>query len=129
MIITNQTGGTSCLAPEIEGVFIPLRNDCTAKERILVSSENELYDYFTGRKWRGTGATNGIDSEDADFIDSTIGKTKLFPTIRVNREKLSESHEAWIHVVVTGDEPCDPPLFRGFEPYPRAGILTWQNSD
>ena len=129
VIITNQTGGTSCLAPEIEGVFIPLRNDCTEKERVLVSPENELYDYFTGHKWVGTGATNGIDSDDADFIDSTIGKTKLFPTIRVNRDKLSESHEAWIHVTVAGDEPCDPPLFSGFGPYPRPGILTWQNSD
>ena len=39
VMITNQTGGTSCLAPEIEGVFIPLRNDCTEKERVLVSPE------------------------------------------------------------------------------------------
>lgn len=129
IILTNQTGGTACLAPELEGVFIPLRNDCTEKERGFVSPENELYDYFTGPKWRGTGATNGIDSDDANFIDSTLGKTNLFPTIRVNRDKLHESHEAWVHVTVDGDEPCDPPLFSGFAPYPRPGILTWQNSD
>ncbi|MEK7951936.1 DUF6210 family protein [Luteolibacter soli] len=127
--ITNQTGGTSCLSPEIEGVLIPLRNDVTVPERVLISPENELYDYFTGPKWRGTGATNGIDSNDADFIESVISKARLFPTIRVDRDRLKESHEAWIHVIVSGDEPCDPPLFTGFGPYPRKGVLTWQNSD
>lgn len=129
VVIANQTGGTSCLAPEFEGVFVPLRNDCTVKERILISPENELHDYFTGPRWRGTGATNGLDSDHADFIDSTLSKASLFPAIRVNRDKLHESHEAWIHVVVNGDEPCDPPLFSGFAPYPRPGVLTWQNSD
>ena len=86
--ITNQTGGTSCLAPEIEGVFIPLRNDVTVKERVLISPENELFDYFCGPKWRGIGATSGIDSDDADFIDLMLEKVKLSPTIRVDRARL-----------------------------------------
>jgi len=127
--ITNQTGGTSCLAPELEGIFIPLRNDVTEPERILISPENELFDYFTGAKWRGTGATSGIDADDASFIESVIDKARLFPTIRVDLNRLKDSHEAWIYVIVSGDEPCDPPLFTGFNPYPRKGVLTWQNSD
>lgn len=127
--ISNQTGGTSCLAPEAEGVFVPLRNDCTEKERKLVSPENELYKYFVGHKYSGTGATNGIDEEDAKEIESILSKTKIFPNIKVDRKMLSQSHEAWIYVLIGDDEPCDPPLFFGFGPYPRSGVLTWQNSD
>lgn len=127
VVISNQTGGTSCLSPELEGVFIPLRNDCTEKDRVMISPENELYAYFARGKWGGSGATGGIEADDAEFIETTIGS--LFPAIRVDRDRLAESHEAWIHVKVFGDEPCDPPLFSGFAPYPRAGVLTWQNSD
>lgn len=129
IVFTNQTGGTSCLAPEFEGVFVPLRNDCTEKERVLVSPENDLWDYFTGPRWRGTGATNGLQEEDADFIDALLQRVSLFPTVRVDRSRLADCHEAWIRVTIAGDEPCDPPLFGGFAPYPRPGILTWQNSD
>ncbi len=27
VMVSNQTGGASCLQPEVEGVYIPLRND------------------------------------------------------------------------------------------------------
>jgi len=95
----------------------------------LVSPENDLWDYFTGPHWKGTGATNGLQAEDADFIDGLLQKVSLFPTIQVDRSRLRDCHEAWVHVTISGDEPCDPPLFGGFAPYPRPGILTWQNSD
>lgn len=127
VVITNQTGGTSNLSPELEGVFVPLRNYRTHKGSVLISPENELFAYFARDKWGGSGATEGIDLDDAEFIETTIDN--LFPTIRVDRDRLAESHEAWIHVKVFGDEPCDSPLFSGFAPYPRAGVLTWQNSD
>ena len=94
-----------------------------------MSPENDMRDYFTGPRWRGIGATNGLQEEDADFIDAMLQKANLFPAVRVNRGQLADSHEAWIHVTITGNEPCDPPLFAGFAPYPRPGILTWQNSD
>lgn len=129
VMFTNQTGGTSCLAPEIEGIFVPLRNYCTEKERVLISPENALWDYFTGPKHRGTGATSGLDDHDCDFIDNILKKADLFPTIRVDRSRQKQSHEAWVYVTISGDEPCDPPIYEGFRPYPRQGILTWQNSD
>jgi hypothetical protein len=90
IIFTNQTGGTSCLAPEFEGVFVPIRNNCTEKERTLISPENDLWDYFTGPRWRGTGATNGLQEEDADFIDGLLQKVRLFPTICVDRSRLRD---------------------------------------
>jgi hypothetical protein len=129
IIYTNQTGGTSCFHPEMEGAFVPLRNDCTEEGRILMSPENELWNYFTGPRWRGDGATLGLEAADADFIDDLLRKAKLFPTVRVDRDRLKDSHEAWVHVIVAGDESNDSPIFAWFAPYPRAGLLTWQNSD
>ncbi|NOK58775.1 MAG: hypothetical protein GFH27_549301n197 [Chloroflexi bacterium AL-W] len=129
IIYTNQTGGTTCLAPQLEGIFVPLRNECTEKELTLISPENDLWDYFTNGNWAGTGATSGLDIEDADFIDALLTRIRLFPDICVDRGRLTESHEAWVFVSITGDEPRNPPIFSGFEPYPRPGVLTWQHSD
>jgi hypothetical protein len=129
ILFTNQTGGTSCLRPEFEGVFVPLCNDCTLPELVLLSPANELWDYFTGPRWQGTGATNGLQAEDADFIDAVLLKARLFPAIRVDRSRLRESHEAWVYVTISGEGSSAHPVFSGFAPYPRAGILTWSNSD
>lgn len=128
---SNQTGGTSCLSPTMEGVFVPLRNDYQLPDGPMMSPEIELTRYFEGPKYRGSGATCGIDSADADFIDSIFGRVRLWPVLSVDRARLAESHEAWIHVVVSGDESPDTDLaiFAGFTPYPRNGVLTWCNSD
>jgi hypothetical protein len=130
VIYSNQTGGTSCLHPELEGVFIPLRNDCVQESREFLSPEHVLFAYFGGPKWRGTGATKGIDSEDADFIDQLLAKYRLAHCITTDRSRLRDSQEAWVWVQVTSDEDV-PELgaFVGFAPYPRSGVLTWQNTD
>ena len=127
---SNQTGGTSCLAPTIEGVFIPLRNDCAEPSHELLSPEHALVSYFDGPKWQGTGATQGIDAEDADFIERMLSEHRLSDCITVDRTRLGHSHEAWIYVTVTADEDAAvAPVFRGFSPYPRHGVLTWSNTD
>ncbi|HSJ76323.1 MAG TPA: DUF6210 family protein [Gemmatimonadales bacterium] len=129
VLFSNQTGGTSTLHPELEGVFLPIRNDCEREGNRLLSPEDELLDYFEGPKHRGTGATRGLDAEDADFIGSVLLKWRL-KQITVDRSRLQESHEAWVHVLIHQKEggfdglPC-----RGFAPYPRRGVLTWSNSD
>jgi hypothetical protein len=129
IIYSNQTGGTSCLAPEMEGAFIPLQNDCTLPDNVLLSPAKDLWDYFTGPRWNGTGATNGLEEADGNFIDDLLRKASLFPALRVDRTRLADSHEAWVHVIISSDESDDLPIFAGFTPYPRAGVLTWQNSD
>lgn len=129
IMYTNQTGGTTCLQPELQGIFVPLRNECTEKELALISPENDLWDYFTNGKWAGTGATSGLHMEDADFIDALLTRVRLFPSICVDRGRLTESHEAWVFVSITDNELGDLPIFSGFAPYPRTGVLTWQNSD
>ncbi len=131
LVYSNQTGGTSCLHPEAEGVFVPLRNDTGYRDPKLISPENDLFDYFEGPKHRGTGATSGLDSADADFIDSVLANCSLAGVLSVDRERLGESHEAWVHVVVHREEQNEDELkiFRGLGPYPRCGLLTWSNTD
>lgn len=47
--------------------------------------------------------------------------------IRVDRTRLGESLEAWVWVNLMNED--ENSVFLGFGPYPRAGILTWFNSD
>lgn len=126
---SNQTGGTCCLAPSLEGVFVPLRNDCAKPSQELLSPEHALVAYFDGPKWQGTGAPLGIDADDADFIDQVLAEHRLSHCIIVDRARLRDSHEAWVHVTVTDEESSLAPLFSGFGPYPRPGVLTWTNTD
>ena len=128
ILFANQAGGKFCLQLEVEGVFVPLRNDVIIEGLRLKSPENDLWEFFNGAKYGGTGAADGIDEEDANFIDSVLGKYNLTRCLRVDRARLSESTEAWVHVEVLGDDGIDGD-FVGFGPYPRSGVLTWSNSD
>ena len=125
---TQQAGGTSCLSREAKGFYIPLRNDLVNNSYVGMMSD--LNDYFTGPKWNGTGAVNGIDEIDAKYIDGILKKYNL-GNIIVDSEKWRESNESWIHVVVNGNESDDDDLsiFCGIENYPIKAILTWPNSD
>ena len=101
----------------------------------LLSFEIELSEYFEGPAHRGKGATSGLSVSDADFIDGILAKCGLASSLHVDRDRLTESHEAWVCAIVTaaegGEAQMDDCLraFTGFEPYPRCGILTWTNSD
>jgi hypothetical protein len=128
VMMGNQTGGYSCLQPEMEGVFYPLSNGYTTPGQ-AVPPVDVLMKYFVGPRWGGEGATRGLEEEDADFIDRLLKRQGFFPGIQVDRSRLRESHESWVHMVLTGDGPESAPVLRGFGPYPRAGVLTWPNSD
>ena len=127
VLYSNQTGGTTCLHPQAEGVFVPLRGEVEVESNALLSPETELYAYFASPPHSGTGATGGLASADVDFIAAVLAKYRLDRTIALNMDKLRDSHEAWVHVLVNGDGGFE--CFSGFEPYPRTGILTWTNSD
>jgi hypothetical protein len=129
VLYSNQTGGTACRQPSVEGVFVPLRNDIT--DGVLLSPERELRHYFADGKYggdgkyAGTGAVGGIDTDDVQFINTVLTKCALSEALSVDVSRLSESEEAWIPVVIAKDEG----VFSGFGPYPKRGILTWPNSD
>lgn len=125
VIYSNQTGGTCCLHPEVEGIYSPFSNDYSVPKYEYLSPELELTEYFEREKYGGSGATTGIDEEDALFIETILLKYGVFEIITVNRKLFKKSHEAWIHVLINSDSH----VFKGFEPYPRKGVLTWSNSD
>jgi hypothetical protein len=132
VIYSNQTGGTSCLHPEFEGVFVPLRNDYQPPDGPMLSPENELLAYFEGPKHEGTGATGGLDEEDVEFITGVLTKWRLDSVIELDRSRLRESHEAWVYVTVLrgeGDRDLADLALFALPPYPRRGVLTWSNSD
>lgn len=127
IMISNQTGGTACLHPKIEGIFLPLSNDYSEENLEFISPEIELTDYFNGLKYNGSGATKGIHKEDVDKINSILSKYGLDEFIEIDLTRLTESHEAWIRIKINESQKND--LMKGFEKYPLSGILTWSNSD
>jgi hypothetical protein len=117
VIFSNQTMGNSCWQAEMEGVFVPF----DAEESWL-----RLNSYFEGPKYSGNGAMHGLDDQDADLIDAVVLDARIQGPVVVDRTRLKESHEAWVHVLLEGEERA---LFAGFGPFPRRGVLTWPNSD
>lgn len=117
---SNQTGGCSCLHPEVEGIYVPLVDE-------LVNQEKELEDFFTGPKWQGWCSVR-IDTETADFIDAVLQKSPYTCNIRVDRSRLEASHEAWVYVTIpTISKSPEITELVGFSE--GVAILTWSNSD
>lgn len=145
---TNQVGGTACLQWEAEGVYVPLYSE-------IIPQAHMLRDHFTGHKWKGA-CSNGIDDETADLIDEILWKNIITRFIKVDRTKLDDCVEAWIHVNISAppekpvvnydedsgtgiapdgdtvhdkDHPMPVLLYPIFGFGESQGILTWENSD
>ena len=124
---TNQTGGYSCHHPSLEGFCVPLAPSIYSKaRREWVSLQDEL-DKILGMESKYSGACwDGIDNEDADRLDALFEELDL--GVVVDRNRLGDSEEAWVWVIVTRDTFC----FYGKLGPSVAGhlaVLTWENSD
>lgn len=97
------------------------------KTKEFLSPEIELTKHFLGTKYQGSGAIKGIDLEDVKVINSIIHSSGLQKLIEIDLNRLAESHEAWIRIIINQDEKLE--LISGFDNYPLNGILTWANSD
>lgn len=120
------------MQPGMEGALVPFGNDVAIDGNVLMSAQEALEAYFTGPKHGGTGATSGLDQEDADAIDAIFAKTEYGSSFKVDRDRLKDSMEAWVHVTVNGvgsTETAIPGTCWGFLPFPRSAVLTWMNSD
>jgi hypothetical protein len=113
VIYTNQTGGLSCWHPKVEGFLVPLRTPLGMRELEALRNVCDCED--------------GIDSETADQVESILGRIG-FKGIRVDRSKLAESWESWIHVILSGELGYKVPL-EGARPEWLEAVLTWPNSD
>lgn len=123
---SNQTGGTACVHPKVEGVYIPIANDYTFDTHTFKSPEIELTSYFMGEKHNSTGATYGLDQEDSNKISAILKDYRLDRFIEIDNHKLKESHESWVHIKIIKEIPL---IMEGFNNFPINAILTWSNSD
>ncbi|MCA9882794.1 MAG: hypothetical protein H6670_00310 [Anaerolineaceae bacterium] len=147
VLYSNQAGGYACMQPAEEGIYVPLSNDGFNLDQIF-------YKYFTGPKWMG-GCANGIDDETADFIDEQLKTYLPASIIRVDRDRMKDSYEAWVYVRIAiqpDERPAYSITFEGsftksdkrfnseaYDIDPSAylfygfgaceGVLTWFNSD
>ncbi len=116
VVYRNQTGGHACIPSDLEGYLIPFAGE-------VGDACNRLRLLFTGLKWGGW-CSDRIDEETADEVDSVLAHVARRGEILVDRTKLNESWEAWVHVKING------PLVSLVEhARPSAAILTWSNSD
>lgn len=112
----NQTGGHACYQSELEGYLVPIAGD---SQEIV----DRLCSHLTGSKWGGWCAY-GIDDETADETDEVLTESARREEIKVDRDKLGESWESWIHVNIQ----CQ--LLSLIENSNSiSAILTWPNSD
>ncbi len=120
VLYRNQTCGVACLMQEVEGVLAPVEMlDNANIERIM------------NLPWV---PIRGISTTMADELDSILASITTTQFLTVDRERLSDSTEAWVHVVADTREDKLPP--RGDEYGGEAfdfgrckGVLTWPNSD
>ena len=117
VVFTNQVGGYACQHPVIEGVFIPLN-------RPGLQTALDQY-FFYGPKWEGH-CYRGIDEETATVLDHLLAGHPMTRGIAVDRARLADSVEAWIHVIITPHRDGEDAL-TGFDG--RTAVLTWENSD
>lgn len=111
----NQAGGVMCYQGVLEGVLAPLGVDRGGSDRVM------------GLPY--PGAVDGISAEIADVIDAVLAAAPHTAFVTVDRSRLHESWEAWVHVII--DSPDGGDAGKGsVHGFGRTrGVLTWPNSD
>ncbi|MDU0200831.1 MULTISPECIES: DUF6210 family protein [Paenibacillus] len=107
----NQVGGYSCLQPSVEGILTILDDDT---KQLLKDLSN-----FCLNKTK-------LTIEDANFLDDFFRTNKVGKFLSIDREKLDDSMEAWLNVIID-IETIDKAFINRFDE--DEGILTWSNSD
>ncbi len=112
----NQTAGVFCRHSEAERILAPITND-PPLDNLHFGSLNYKLQQLTLNK-------QILKETDADAIDKLLQKNFGGDAIFVDRERLNESCEAWIHVKIDGQTKGDLQDFAGY-----MAILTYPNSD
>lgn len=125
IIYSNQVGGYANNHPEVEGVLVPISTTIDYPTNVCkLNSELQRY-FFDDPKWEGR-CCYGIDIETADHLDALFKEHRHTEFLRVDREKLGQSMEAWIYLTLNyPNDKCKP--YSGIKG--NTAILTWPNSD
>lgn len=119
VIYRNQVAGVTCLQAEVEGVLAPFAVNRALVDQIMALPYED---------------TPSLTNEIADVIDTALASDLAMRFVRVDRKRLSESFEAWVHVIAVTQEAVDPNTpsdYHGsvFGFGTTTGVLTWPNSD
>src|SRR5215471_4266692 len=70
----NQSGGTYCLQPSCEGIFVPWFNDVEIDPPVLIGMQGAL------QAWSGgVGVASGrLSASEADALDAILGQTPSY---------------------------------------------------
>ena len=124
IVYSNQAGGHACLQPQAEGCLAPIANDGgLAPEYSFRGPENELFEYFASLGSCGAPLTE----TDAQQMEAIMRRPPLWSGFSVDRDRLADSVEAWVFVIIEETDPS-PVLVEGLK-HPVHAILTWTNSD
>ncbi len=125
VVYEHQAGGTQCAHPRLEGFLVPVADETG-------SHSSALARHFSDAPYLGTGfapievggrACRGITVRTADWLEHSV----LPRWARVDRSRLDESAEAWVHLKVSNDpNQVSPGITLDT---PRDGVLVWLNSD
>ena len=116
VVYTNQVNGSACFERELEGVLIPLNNDC------LPSNHNELLERYLARFFKDIDSN--FDINQMERFNKLLWNFPETTSIRVDPTKIEDSFEAWINVLVEENNFSD---FEGFGKF--SAVLTWCNGD
>ncbi len=122
VVYSNQADGVACTHPQQEGAYVPLvthfRDTPPRHDQALVA-------YFDQRP----GNRGHLEPAEADELDDILARIQDPFAMTIDRSRLEDSVEAWIHVVLT--LPTAPPHYSRplVLPYPCSGVLVWENSD
>ena len=115
---SHQCGGLACYDLRMEGFLVPCPNSIRAGEELLRH-------FYTGPKYRGN-CYNGIDEEDASLIDGLLASLG-YEVLKVNRDLLDKSFEAWVHLQCDRSVPCIPYCYNSKPD--QDVVMIWENSD
>ncbi len=114
---SNQVGGHACLQPTYEGALLPVNPD-----RDPDGPRSDL-ETALGEALLNQGF---LDDALADAVDAILARFYATAGLTVDRTRLRESTEAWVHVIAREAEGGA----YGESRYPAGrGVLTWLNSD
>jgi hypothetical protein len=106
----NQTAGHCCGQRHARGFFVFVEDET---RRIY----NAIAPFMENKET--------LSAADADYLDTVFTDNYKARHLSVDRTKLEQSEEAWVHVKVALDDESES--YTGFAA--ETGILTWDNSD
>ena len=113
----NQVGGSACEQLSLEGMLIPFNNDYPL-EQPEAFIENRLCSYFADHGW------GKLTLDQVDELDNILDEYSETKGVKVDRERLDKSTEAWVWVIC---KETANSCFEGFGEF--KAVLTWPNSD